>query len=65
MRTLNTMANERRRFIDQNPHVKVNIEAIKLNDRAPELLHLVDHNPVDHKVYQNPIIAPYLSIFFT
>ncbi len=42
---LNAMANERRRLIDQNPHVRVDIEAIKLNVRAPELLRLVDHNP--------------------
>ncbi len=42
---LNAMANERRRLKDQNPHVRVDIEAIKLNVRAPELLRLVDHNP--------------------
>jgi hypothetical protein len=42
---LNAMANERRRLIDQNPHVRVDIEAIKLNVRAPELLRRVDHNP--------------------
>jgi len=65
MRTLNAMANERQRLIHQNPHVRVDMEAIKLNVRAPKLLHLVDHNPVDHKVYQNLIIASYLSIFFT
>ncbi len=59
------MTNERWHLIDQNPHVKVDIEAIKLNVRALELLHLVDHNLVDHKVYQNPIIASYLSVFFT
>jgi hypothetical protein len=42
---LNALANERRRLIDQNPHVRVDIEAIELNVRAPELLRLVDHNP--------------------
>lgn len=42
---LNAMANERRPLIDQNPHVRVDIEAIKLNVRAPDLLRLVDHNP--------------------
>jgi hypothetical protein len=39
------MANEPRRLIDQNPHVRVDIEAIKLNVRAPGLLRPVDHNP--------------------
>jgi hypothetical protein len=42
---LNAMADERRRLIDQHPHVRVDIEAIKLNVRAPELLRVVDHNP--------------------
>ncbi len=42
---LNAMANERRRLIDQNPPVRVDIEDIKLNVRAPELLRLVGHNP--------------------
>ncbi|CAM6011429.1 unnamed protein product [Sphagnum balticum] len=41
----NAMANERRRLIDQNSHIRVDIEAIKLNVRAPELLRRVDHNP--------------------
>jgi len=31
--------------LDENPHVRVDIEAIKLNVRATELLCLVDHNP--------------------
>lgn len=42
---LKAMANERRRLIDQNPHVRVDIEAIKLNVRTPDLLRVVDHNP--------------------
>ncbi len=42
---LNAIANKRRRLIDQNPHVRVDIEDIKLNVRAPELLRLVGHNP--------------------
>ncbi|CAM6011430.1 unnamed protein product [Sphagnum balticum] len=42
---LSAMANEPRRLIDQNPHVRLDIEAIKLNVRAPEHLRLVDHNP--------------------
>jgi hypothetical protein len=41
----NAMANERRRLINQNSHIRVDIEAIKLNVRAPELLRRVDHNP--------------------
>jgi hypothetical protein len=31
--------------LDENPHVSVDIETIKLNVRAPGLLRLVDHNP--------------------
>jgi len=42
---LNAMANERQRLIDQNPHVRVDIEDIKSDVRAPEHLRPVDHNP--------------------